>query len=225
MALASIGADPIDSITEPSNEAEKCKLFFDASLEFILSAYRWRFISRTQRLTVINQEEVVVDATKTPPTKQIKRPVDWSFMYAYPADALRIDGIIGGFSTPRERQDTSMEMLYNLYCKDYQIEYQLAQGKNDKVILCDYENAIVRYSHRIEDITQLSAPLVEALVAYLASKLALPLIGGREGRSYQQQAYNEYAIKIKTALTHDVSQQNRETRTTRAKGLVNGGIY
>lgn len=199
MALAHIGASAIVSINErESKEAEKCKLFFDNCLETVLSEGNWQFRKQTKRLTLIDQETV---------NDKLVRPTHWSYMYAYPTDVVKVIGVMSDLQE-------YIGFWFDDEIRHYSgfTEFELMQGKNDKVIVTNCPDAIACFNLKTTDITQLSDVLVTSVVHYLASKIAMPIVGGDEGRALKRDNLQEYKMVIKTAKTHDVSQKhlNRE---------------
>ena len=194
MALSHIGASAIVSIGENSKEAEKCRLFFDNCLEAVLSDGNWQFRRQTKRLTLIDQEKV---------SDKLIRPTNWSYMYAYPSDVIKVIGVMPDY---REYINFWYDNELDHY-EGFQ-EFEIMQGKNDKVIVTNVCDAIACFSLKTTDITQLSDTLVTAFSHHLASKISMPIVGGREGRAIKKDNEDDYKEAIRTAKTHDISQKN-----------------
>ena len=218
MALSHIEARAIVSLTEDSKESEKCNLFVHGCIDSVLSDGNWNYLTQTRRLTLIDQETEIVDATTTPPTEQIVRPIEWAYMYAYPADVLKMNGLINRYHTDQlelwknaYRSINSYSHGYGDFNKHYNhfTDFEIMQGKNDKVIVTNVCDAVACFTLKNTDITQLSAPLVKALSYKLAMDLASPLVGGNEATRLIQINQQMYDKHIATARTHDQSQRSQ----------------
>lgn len=80
MALSALGVSTlIQDLSEDSVEANACNMFFDQARQELLAGYAWNFASYTVALSLVSQN----------PTPQ------WAYSYAYPANAFRIQKILG----------------------------------------------------------------------------------------------------------------------------------
>ncbi|TCA47712.1 hypothetical protein E0J16_27545 [Rhizobium pisi] len=77
LALASIGKDSINALSEPTVEAPACNRLFAPARDALLQAYPWRFAGRTRSLAEIEND----------------RPGEWAYAYDRPVDCLAIRGI------------------------------------------------------------------------------------------------------------------------------------
>jgi hypothetical protein len=97
MALARIGVSSyISSLTEASNEARNCALFYEPMRDFVLRDHPWNFAKKRVRLA---------DAGTPPP--------EWGFKYAYPSDCIKVRHIVSpGFINPRNDQRVQYEVAH-----------------------------------------------------------------------------------------------------------------
>lgn len=137
----------IDS--DQTNEAMVCRRWFDHAVKYTLEDFNWNFARRRKALALLSA---------TPPST-------WTYVYAYPSDcaaARRID--VDGTRTPYAEQRISFE-----------VAMQEIDGNDVKVIYSDQPSAVLIYTKLITDSALFDAHYVEALAAYIASKIALPL--------------------------------------------------
>jgi hypothetical protein len=97
MALARIGVSSfISALTEPSNEARVCALFYEQMRDYALRDYPWNFANRRLALSEAG------DA-----------PTNWEYMYVYPSDCMKARAIVApGLRAPRSDQRIPFETGY-----------------------------------------------------------------------------------------------------------------
>jgi len=95
MALARIGISTfISSMTEASNEARVCSLFYEEARDFVLRDRPWNFAKK----------RVVLADAGAP-------PAEWGFKYTYPSDCLKTRYIVpAGLRNPRNDQRVQFEV-------------------------------------------------------------------------------------------------------------------
>src|SRR6185312_8086770 len=82
MALGHVGnSSQIASLTEKSNEARACLLYYEQVRDEVLQAAPWPFITVIEPLTLV---------ATSPNT-------DWAYSYRYPVDAFTVGRIPSGF--------------------------------------------------------------------------------------------------------------------------------
>src|SRR5438270_202467 len=82
MALGHVGnSSQIASLTEKSNEARACALYYEQCRDEVLQAFPWPFATVITALTLV----------ATDPT------TEWGYSYRYPVDGLRTFRIPSGF--------------------------------------------------------------------------------------------------------------------------------
>jgi hypothetical protein len=207
-ALANIGDGAnVASIDPPdgSAQADHCKRFYPIARDTVLEMHDWGFA--TLRATLA--------------------PVDfafaqWQFAYAFPNLALRVHAILDPAATDDYSEPTAYDfspfgipqLLQGVYTpQTFAIETDPATG--NKIILTNQENAIARYTQLVTDTTKFTPLFCQALVAFLSSKLAGPIIKGDEGRkaaitwlqlaqSYVAKAAMSDANQRRSDITHRV---------------------
>lgn len=86
LALGKLGARKIIDITEESNEARACKMFYDEVRDDVLRSHRWNFAIKRQTLTVIASEPAF----------------GWRNGFQLPTDCLRVFEVNGWQESRRE---------------------------------------------------------------------------------------------------------------------------
>lgn len=83
IALGRIGnSQQIQSLTEDSNEAKVCKLFYESVRDSVLEDFTWPFAQKYVSLGLIEEEP----------------NLDWGFKYQYPSDCIHAIRILNGAS-------------------------------------------------------------------------------------------------------------------------------
>ena len=147
LALQHIGDRwDISDLTEATPEAEQVNLVFDDTRDALLRQHPWNFAKKYA----------------SPATLSGTVPGNWAYMYAYPTDAVRVNGIIDPVETGTP------------------IKFEVARNASDvKVVLTDQEDAEFFYTARITDTVQFDPEFTMALSYALAARLAMPLTGER----------------------------------------------
>ena len=147
LALQHIGDRwDISDLTEATPEAEQVNLVFDDTRDALLRQHPWNFGKKYA----------------SPATLSGTVPGNWTYMYAYPTDAVRVNGIIDPVETGTP------------------IKFEVARNASDvKVVLTDQEDAEFFYTARITDTVQFDPEFTMALSYALAARLAMPLTGER----------------------------------------------
>ena len=83
LALVRLGHAPIQSLTEGSEEANKCQTLYDRIRRTALRAHPWNFATTTVALSQLEGDEVLYD---------------WDYVYQVPADCLRVLYIVDSSS-------------------------------------------------------------------------------------------------------------------------------
>lgn len=145
IALGSIGQGRIDSMSEESEAARNCKLYYDLTRKNLLSMYPWEFAHRNTKLALLDKE--------TP---------GWRFTYAYPAGALVIRKV---YDMPFAHQKDDGNPVYTV----------IAINESQKAICANIENAYCDYTFDVENAGIFPATFVQALAYSLAAALSYPL--------------------------------------------------
>jgi len=161
-ALSMIGTrSSISSMTEDSPEARMCSLHYDNTLTSILRVHNWSFARRQASLALLGA------ATGTPENADGSGTLSldpYLYKYAYPLDCLRTRSIYQPASA-----GTAIPYL---------ISSDQDDAKNDiLVILCNQPQAVMVYTAMIRNPDLWDNEFSDAMVASLASDLAMPLTG------------------------------------------------
>lgn len=80
LALAHLGQDPIQSLTQRGNAAAQCNAVYKVCVEAVLRGYDWKFASTIRPLSLITDETLERN--------------DWSYAYTYPPDCLAVRELV-----------------------------------------------------------------------------------------------------------------------------------
>jgi len=171
-ALGHLGAKPIASIDENTQEARFCKIFYDDTLEEVLRDFPWNFAEMRRILASVDV-----------PTAH----ANWSYAYAYPSDCVRALEI-------SENSDLDRE------AKDYEImTYEDGAGLQSRLILTNVEVANLKYTAFITDTGLFEASFVASFALLLASKLAQPITKDIKVVQLMTSLYTNSIPRAKTA--------------------------
>lgn len=172
MALASIAQGRIVSLTEDSEPARQCAIFYDLVRESLLDQFRWGFAERSSKLAEINAEVP-----------------GWDHVYAAPSDCRVVRQVYNRDRT-LEESDSMKERTYN--------QFKIAHlDESKKVIVTDIKEAWADYTADVKNAELFSPFFSEALAHKLAYYLAMPLSGSR---SIKQSEYQLYQAAIQQAM-------------------------
>ena len=144
-------------LTDSSEAARQCRLWYDLSREQVLEAFNWNFARRRLSLALHGD---VISGISTDPLAGV-----WRFRYQYPADCIKIRKI----QNPNSPPDDSLP---------FDVELDL-KGET-KSILTDQEDAVLVYTMNLKSPELFSPTFVQALSHLLASKIAFSLTGKRK---------------------------------------------
>lgn len=150
MALShcGIGTFISDIDTDDTNEAIQCRLWYDPCRDMLLEMMPWSFA----------QSEVSATLLDTDPNDR------WGFMYAYPNNVKRINGIIDPY---RQRPDRIEDKI--------KFEVKRAPSGNGKVIYTDQENALFDVNEWVTDESQYSDVYAMGQSLLIATYISKPL--------------------------------------------------
>ena len=197
-ALSSIRARSINSLTESSTEAKQCLLWYETCRDFVLRDSNWAFATKTAVLQLLVDE-----------------PLRWLYAYTYPIDALKIQYITGDWAFKDRTAEGNAIRFHDqtVYPEPLdRVPYKLELLDDVKVIGTDQPEAYAVYTKKIVDPTLFDSIMEEALVNYLASKLAIPVIGGDMGKSLRSDAVALYQQTLSAAISGDQTEQTRPPR-------------
>lgn len=137
-------------------------------------------------------------------------PDSWGFSYALPTDCIRAIAVLN----PESTDDTAGQ--------DFEIE---TDSTGTKLIYTNVEEATLRYTRLVTDMTKYTPLAVNALARLLAFYLAGPVIKGREGMAVAKDMMKTYReIDLPQAAKSDARsrQSNAYTNATPAGILARG---
>lgn len=183
MALANLGSPPIQSIDGPPRTTDlatikACRLRYDEARLEALAGNLWNFASMYRTGTRL-------DLTPKPP---------YSFVYAYPPDALRVFEIY----RPKGLPPIPFEVT----------DRQDAPGK---LIHCSVESALFIYVRDKDDPTTFDFDFIQALSWLLAAKIAMPVT---KNLKLQQEAWKMWLTSNSAAVANDENEEVQDTDIT-----------
>ena len=175
MALGRIRAGNIDDIGAPTTAAIKCNLYYEPSRDFVLADFPWNFAKKTLSLGKLSEV-----------------PVEWTFQYTYPADALNMRYLLAASTLRQHNDPTEWEIMLST--------------DGSQVIATDLDAACVAYTVKQENVNLFSAHFVTALSWYLAGEVAIPIAGTSKGRILRDDAMKGYINFMDAAIAANASE-------------------
>lgn len=193
-ALARIGVGSfIDSLTESSQEAQVCLLFYEQTRDKVLRESHWPFARAYQQLALVGEGK------DTPWAAQ------WTYAYRYPTDALNIWRIL----TPLGKQETVLA------------PFEVGRDNIGRLIFTDVKDATVEYTKRVDDPAQFDPAFTSALSWLLAAEIAMPLSqvdGLRKQAMQMYQAERDVAQRVAANEGEPLRDIDTEFLNTRGGG-------
>lgn len=185
MALSLAGVTKrINSLDEPSVEAQQCNLYINISRDGLLQEHHWRFATKHAPLALS-------DNTHT----------HWQYVYTYPADCIRLIRVFSE-DTSLGSQEWLRTVHENAGLRPRTFELQ-AMG-DVRVILSNIEKAYGEYVSGAIDPTQYPPLFTEALAYRLAMELVVPLAAGNFGNRDKLAQY--YMRALGKAIDADANE-------------------
>ena len=188
-ALAYIGqTETITDYTSNTTASALCGRLYPIAYKNLMEEYPWSFAVKTATLTAVTDE-----------TSE-----EYSFVYEYPSDCLRILKLI---------PCPDGQVI------DYEVQYTLDGTTDVKRIFCDLEDAKVVYIMDIDNPAQFTSSFADALAWDLAVRLAIPLSADAKTIQMVQQ-FRQMAVS-KAKLLNAKEQRkpiNRPNRYIEARG-------
>jgi hypothetical protein len=223
MALGKIGTrTTIVSLTEGSNEANQCNIYYTNTRDALLRSHRWDFIRNQASLALI------ADATIGQTV-----PIPWAYEYAYPSDCLKPWYMIpnpvstpGTYPFPTNFPAISVD---NPPVK-YVVGTDIVNGVRRQVILTNLPQAILVYGVSGIDPSFYDTQFVELLSIALAAAICVPLTGNAELKN----SLHDEVFHPQTGLLVRVTASNANDQLTihdhlpewiRVRGFANGQGY
>jgi len=197
MALAAIRGKSINSLTEPSREAQQCNLHYDIARRFVLRDSPWQFAKKVVALQLRTEE-----------------PLHWIYAYQYPGDCLNLRTVTGdyAFKTPVDTFDRP-RVHYNDYIEpELSQPYEIHNDGDNKIIVTDVPEAYAIYTKNVELTTLFDAQFITAFSFYLGSLIAVPISGVEIGSKMRSDSLSMYTSTMSAAVSAEMNEQRQPAR-------------
>jgi len=176
MALAKLGVKrPITSLTENSQEAKQCNLFYDQCVDRVLRDAPWAFATRYEAGQLVAEAGAQAWADQ------------WGYAYRYPTDCLFVRRI----ATEAGRLVADPP------------EFAIGNDSAGRLIFTDQQDATIEYTARMEDPTRYDPAFVDALVWKIADAVAMPLSVSDGLRARADQMYRVAISEAKAIAANE----------------------
>jgi len=195
LALGNIRAGSINSLTEPSLQAQTCKLKYPFIRDRLLAEIPWSFNRKIRALSVLTTEIF-----------------NWAYAYQYPVDCLKITRLIGAHEELANADADVVSRLLDsqlLPLKDLrsQIPYEVFNFDNNKIIGSNNSELRIDYAAKVTDPNLFSSDFILALSHLLAAEMAIPIIGAETGRQLRSDSLTMYNEYLSAALSNDLNDE------------------
>lgn len=188
-STGSRGITQIASLTEDSNEAAACNLWFGAVRDELLRMAPWNCATNTETLALLKSAPGTPEFTGDVPeqwNKTLPTP-PWAYSYAYPNNCLRPCWIIPQFATGMAGVPITTAVTGGVptYWNGPAVRYRVAIDQDDdgndiKVILTNQEDAILVYVKQVTNPDIWDMQFQQAMVAALAGRIVFSLTGDKD---------------------------------------------
>ena len=195
LALGNIRAGSINSLTEPSVQAQTCKLRYPLARDMLLQTGVWQFARAIKPLALLTDEIF-----------------NWGYTYQYPSDCMKIHRLVGAYE--------EMTLTDSAYTRAFrndllvtpgelrsQIPYEIVNISGNLVVGSNDSDLRIDYAVRITDTNLFSPTFITALSHLLAAEMAIPIVGAEAGRSLRKDSYTLYQQYLATAEAQNANEQ------------------
>lgn len=203
MALAQIRAGGINSLDETSLQAQQCKLHYEIARDQCLRDANWGFNHSIKALSELPDVEIF----------------GWRKVWQYPIDCLQINDVIRDLEDVRGSSDSFiMSGLYDHRPRRPRdlgrVEYRVFSVSETypRVIATNEDTLRIDYRKRVTDTNAFGADFRMALASLLASYIAVPIVGVKDGRLLRNDSLAMYTAFITSAKDDNANQQFTEPR-------------
>lgn len=204
LSLAHLGDNAtVASIDPPegSIQAEHCARFYPMARDSLLEMHPWNFAMRREALAQLTNEWP-----------------QWEYTYALPNNMITAIAVL-----PPESQDDYVSKFApsdnpawahnyspTVASGQYIPQHYTIETRSDgtKILMTNQENALLRYTVRVEDPARFSPLFVMALSWHLASMLAGPVIKGDQGAAEAKRCAQMMMVYLSQAKTSDTDQRS-----------------
>lgn len=199
LALSMIRGGNLNSFADGSLQAQQCQLWYPQVRDFMQRDAPWNFTRKIDALAVLGDEDIF----------------NWVYVYAYPNDCLYIERLILNYEefgsvdgAIRTRQ------LEDIYAPDLgaQVKYDVHNvgDPNGKVIVANEPDLRIEYRARVTDPNKFDPMFIEAMAALLASKMAIPIVGGEQGMALRKDSLQLYNLFMDNAIAANRNESYTE---------------
>ena len=192
MALAHCRAGSINNINEPSLQAQQCKLWFDISLNKVLTETNWKF-ARTIQPLALTTEKIF----------------NYAFAYRYPSDCLKMERLVNSYE--EITSETAGASRYrDEWCsqpKRIEIPHDIFNVDGVTLIGANFPDLWIDYTKRVTDPNLFSIDFIHALAHLLASNIAVGITGVDAGQRISTRSLNLYAGYLRAAVANDSNEK------------------
>lgn len=201
MALSIIQERSINSLNETGVPAQICKLWYPKTRDMLLRMHNWGFANKITTLAEL--DETVFN---------------WSYVYAYPTDCLKINRLIPDMAYyPTDETSTA----YTLYELDIvpdirkQIDYlKMVNADGELIIVANYSDLRIDYRAQVTDPNLFDATFTLALSHFLAANIAVGIVGSTQGRQLRADNLQIYSELVREAMAEDHNEKHIQAPTS-----------
>lgn len=187
----------ISSLGEASAEARYCRRFYDSARDNLLEEVDWDFASARADLNLLTEEPMP----------------GWKYAYAMPNHCIaprEILSVYAGSSSEYWLEEARCDGTLPGRRRDA-IPFQvvMSEDQTKKVVVTDKQSAVMRYTYRVENPELFPTMMRQALSAYLATKICIPLTRDKDLLKELVQYY-EKLKHASIAANRNQQQQDEE---------------
>jgi hypothetical protein len=197
LALSNIRSQSINSLEEPSLQAQTCRLKYPLLRDLMLNDYSWGF-ARKIRPLVLTDTNIF----------------NWAYAYDYPQDCMNINRLMLGYE--EVNQSTQLPGAQRSYYSDPdfldpshlrdQVPYEIFNFDN-KLIGVNQPLVRIDYRSRMENPELFTPPFTIALSYLLASEVAITIVGAELGRALRKDSLDLYREYLNNAISNDQNEK------------------
>jgi hypothetical protein len=210
-ALSAIGTrSTIQSLSEVSNEAIQCNLLMDALRKELLRLAPWNCATNWNSLALLSAAPGTPEnpSAGSSTWQKGQPPPPWAYEYMYPTDCLRPLWVVPQFTTGFAAGvpiTTAVTGGFPSYWNGPPIRFKVAidqvfngvpsgnpQAVDTKVVLTNQEFAVMAYLKNVTDPNIMDDQFLQAWVAALAGRIAIPLTGDKGLANMKIKEANDY---------------------------------
>lgn len=205
MALAHVGATPIEAMNERTKEASQCRLWYDVCRQQALGQYNWGFARKRRTLACHGDDP----------------PDSWGYRYQYPVDCLKARWIVNPYDSTGIGAPFIIGSDIAMYFPNASdaIPFVVEWAPNGtKSILTNHECPELLYTFDQTEPGFFSHHFIDCLSWLMASRMAFTITGKMVLEDRAMKAY-DYLIRNAAALdgNESVDKPPREAEWIRGR--------